>query len=111
MCLHIKRPPQNARVEISMRLSSFTNYVRNRNSHRHDGFLSAWLRALAHGAQPSHMMMRRNPHDDGVRAAMAGVEANVGGVETNSGGVETHMYGVETNFGGVETSFDRVQAF
>ena len=30
------------------------------------------------------MMMRRNPHDDGVGAAMGGVEANVGGVEANS---------------------------
>ena len=93
-----------------MRLSNFTNYVRNRNAHRHDGFLSAWLRALAHGAPPSHMMMRRNPHDDGVGAAMGGVEANVDGVETNSGGVETNLYGVETNVSGVETSFDRVQA-
>ena len=43
------------------------------------------------------MMMRRNPHDDGVGAAMDGVEANVGGVETINGGVET--------------SFDRAQAF
>ena len=94
MCLHIKRPPQNARVEISMRLANFTNYVRDRNSHRHDGFLSAWLRALAHCAPPSHIMMRRNPHDDGVGAAMGGVEANVDGVETKFGGVETNLYGV-----------------
>ena len=93
-----------------MRLSNFTNYARNRNSHRHDGFLSAWSRALAHGAPPSHMMMRRNPHDDGVGAAMGGVEANVGGVETNFGGVQTSLSGVETNFGGVETSSDRAQA-
>ena len=88
MCLHIKRPPQNARVEISMRLSNFTNYVRDRNSHRHDGFLSAWSRALAHGAPPSHMMMRRNPHDDGVGAAMGGVEAISGFVDANVGCVE-----------------------
>ena len=94
-----------------MRLSNFTNYVRNRNSHRHDGFLSAWLRALAHGAPPSHMMMRRNPHDDGVGAAMGGVEADVGSVETNFGGVEANLFGVETSFGGVETSFYRAQAF
>jgi len=38
------------------------------------------------------MMMRRNPHDDGVGAAMGGVEADVGSVETNFGGVETFVW-------------------
>ena len=84
-----------------------------------------WEMGVVAASVCSILRVGRNPHDDGVGAAMGGVEANVDGVETNPGGVETNLYGVETNFGGVdtslcgvethvsgvETSFDRVQAF
>ena len=84
-----------------------------------------WEMGVVAASVCSILRVGRNPHDDGVGAAMGGVEANVDGVETNFGGVETNLYcvetnfggvetnlsGVETNFGGVETSFDRVQAF
>ena len=70
-----------------------------------------WEMGVVAASVCSILRVGRNPHDDGVGAAMGGVEANVDGVETNFGGVEANLYGVETNFGGVETSFDRVQAF
>ena len=70
-----------------------------------------WEMGVVAASVCSILKVGRNPHDDGVGAAMGGVEANVDGVETNFGGVETNSSGVETNFGGVETSFDRVQAF
>ena len=84
-----------------------------------------WEMGVVAASVCSILRVGRNPHDDGVGAAMGGVEANVDGVETNFGGVVTDLYGVEThfggveanlsgvetNFGGVETSFDRVQAF
>ena len=83
-----------------------------------------WEMGVVAASVCSILRVGRNPHDDGVGAAMGGVEANVDGVETNSGGVETNWFGVETNFGGVEanllgvdinvggveTSFDRVPA-
>ena len=69
-----------------------------------------WEMGVVAASVCSILRVGRNPHDDGVGAAMGGVEANVDGVETMFGGVETNLYGVETNFGGVETSFDRAQA-
>ena len=73
--------------------------------------IALWEMGVVPATACSILRVGRNPHDDGVGAAMGGVEANVDGVETNFGGVETNLSGVETNYGGVETSFDRVQAF
>ena len=70
-----------------------------------------WEMGVVAASVCSILRVGRNPHDDGVGAAMGGVEANVDGVETNFGGVETNLYGVETNFGGAETGFDRAEAF
>ena len=70
-----------------------------------------WEMGVVAASVCSILRVGRNPHDDGVGAAMGGVEANVDGVETNVGGVEANLSGVETNFGGVEKNLDRVQAF
>ena len=70
-----------------------------------------WEMGVVAATVCSILRVGRNPHDDGVGAAMGGVETDVGSVETNFGGVGTNLSGVETNVGGVEAHLHAVEKF